>query len=117
MSMFTIRMVEDKLNGCILVKPKVNGITLNMEVDTGASVSIISENTYKKCFQNCKLAKTNVKLKTYTGEKIEVLGQIQVTVKYQDQVCELPLIVVKGNGFPLFGRNWLKEIRLNWSII
>ena len=48
---------------------------------------------------------------------MEVLGQIQVTVKYQDQVCELPLIVVKGNGFPLFGRNWLKEIRLNWSII
>ena len=79
--------------------------------------SQLFENTYKQCFQNCKLAKTDVKLKTYTEEKMEVLGQIQVTVKYQDQVCELPLIVVKGNGFPLFGRNWLKEIRLNWSII
>ena len=41
MSMFTIHTVEDKLNGCILVKPNVNGITLNMEVDTGATVSIV----------------------------------------------------------------------------
>ena len=26
----------------------------------------------------------------------------------------LPLIVVDGDGPPLLGRNWLKELQLNW---
>jgi len=31
--------------------------------------------------------------------------------------AQLPLMVVKGNGPTLLGRNWLKAIRLNWQSI
>ena len=31
--------------------------------------------------------------------------------------AHLPLLVVKGSGPPLFGRNWLESIQLNWAEI
>ena len=31
--------------------------------------------------------------------------------------ANLPLIVVEGSGTPLFGRNWLEQINLNWAEI
>ena len=36
---------------------------------------------------------------------------------YEGQQAQLPLVVVKGNGPTLLGRNWLKAIRLNWQSI
>ena len=31
--------------------------------------------------------------------------------------ANLPLIVVEGSVTPLFGRNWLEQINLNWAEI
>ena len=36
---------------------------------------------------------------------------------YGDQVAKLALVVVAGDGPSLFGQNWLKYLRLNWSEI
>jgi hypothetical protein len=37
-----------------------------------------------------------------------ICGEIQVTVRYQEQgPHELPLVVIKGRGPTLLGRNWL----------
>ena len=36
---------------------------------------------------------------------------------YDQQKRVLPLIVVDGDGPPLLGRNWLKELQLNWHNI
>ena len=30
------------------------------------------------------------------------------------KTAQLPLIVIEGSGTPLFGRNWLEQIQLNW---
>ena len=49
-----------------------------------------------------------------TGETLVVLGCIDVQVEY---ALILPLIVVKGHGPSLFGRNWFEKIKLNWSVI
>ena len=38
-------------------------------------------------------------------------------MKYKGQVARLPLLVVKGEGSSLFGRNWLKSLRLDWPSI
>jgi len=38
-------------------------------------------------------------------------------VEYQDQRYALDLYVVKCTGPPLFGRDWLKHIKLNWQEI
>ena len=51
-----------------------------MEVDTGAAVSVVSEDTYKKLFFNLPLKRASVCLKTFTGEQIPILGEIAVEV-------------------------------------
>lgn len=92
----------------------VNNHNISMEVDTGASLSIISEETYTSHFGNCELLPSEVKLRTYSGEMLPVRGSLEVHVKYSSQEAVLPLIVVAGNGPSLLGRNWLSSIRLDW---
>ena len=95
----------------------VNGKLLEMELDTGADLSIISEETRKTLLPNLKIHKSTVSLKTYTGEPIKLVGNLHVRVQYQGQQARLVLIVVEGNGPSLLGRNWLKYLRLDWSTI
>ena len=102
----------------IVVTVQVNNVDLPMELDTGASLSLISEATYKSLLPALtSLSNTSVVLTTYTGEKIPPLGSIDVNVAYQSQEAMLLLLVVAGEGPSLIGRNWLEHIQLNWSDI
>ncbi len=57
-------------------------------------------------------------LLTYTGEKLAVLGEMDVRVQCQQQPAQdLVLTVVDGDGPSLLGRNWLQGIKLNWKEI
>ena len=60
----------------IQVTVKLNGIDTSMEVDTGATLSVISEQTYKTLFTTAsepRLEASIAQLKTYTGE---LLGKL-----------------------------------------
>ena len=109
---------KDQKNDPILVTVFLNGQIIEMQLDTGASVSIISETTYKSLWsQPPKLSSSNVKLHTYTGEAIAVLGNLEVEVVYKHQRARLPLLVAKGKGPSLIGRVWLQTLRLDWKEI
>ena len=56
-------------------------------------------------------------MKTYTGETVLPEGVLNVKVKYQEQCHDLKLYIVKGVGPPLFGRQWLHYIKLDWKNI
>ena len=101
----------------IILPMKINGVSVPMELDIGASLTILSEDVWKEKFPDTELKPTTVKLKTYTGEELKVIGQVQVDICYEGQNCQLPLPVIKGNGPALLGRNWLKNIKLNWGTI
>ena len=53
-----------------------------MEIDTGAAVSLISEETQKYLFPKGCLCQPKVHLKTYTSESIPVIGVLRVQVNY-----------------------------------
>ena len=89
----------------------------NFEIDTGATRSIISEETYNQLRDKVELKSSKAVLSTYTGERISVAGEVMVPVKYQDQQYCLPAIVVKGPGPNLLGRDWLQVVKLNWQNI
>ena len=61
----------------------LEGRQVTMEVDTGSAVSIISETEYNNLFKHLQLKPTNIQLKTYSGEQLLLLGEIQVSVKYR----------------------------------
>ncbi len=93
---------------------EIEGHKVNMQLDTGAAVSIIPETLYNKILTKRHLTRTRP-LRSYSGDKLDLLGESQVSVKYGAQTMTLPLVVVKGSKVPLLGRNWLEHIKLNWS--
>jgi len=99
----------------IWVTPVVEGIPVKMELDTGSAVTIISKEDYEEKFNTLKLQATDMRLRTYTGEKIKPLGVLRVTVEINNQREKLSLVVVDRGSTPLFGRDWLKVLKLNWK--
>ena len=100
----------------IVIHPVLNGKQVPMEVDTGATKTVMSENTWRSLGQP-RLNKCDLILKTYSGEILKVKGMATVKVNFNQQTASLPVVILEGNGPTLFGRNWLKYIRLNWSQI
>ena len=95
-----------------------DGLTLELEVDTGASVSIINEKVYHDTWPAAvrpSLQMSKACLRTYTGEKLKVVGEITVSVSYRQQLQQLSLLVVRGQGPTLLGRDWLKYLKLDWN--
>ena len=73
----------------------LDGIPHRMELDTGASISLMAKSTL---WPGRAFSPTTISLKTYTGEQVRVLGTIHVNVKYQATVATLPLLVTEVNG-------------------
>jgi len=69
------------------------------------------------CKDSAKPCSTTVRLQTYAYESLEVVGSTTVQVGMKAWTAELSLIVVKGDGATLLGRNWLHKIKLNWRKI
>ncbi len=65
-------------------------------------------------FPKGQLKESSVLLKTYTGERLAVVGDVDVKVQYKNQTRDSVLTVVTGNGPSLLGRNWLQHLTLNW---
>ena len=102
----------------ITVTVTANEVPLNMEVDTGASASIISQKTYQSLWikkQAPKLSPTKVKLRTYTGQSLKLIGAITVDVEHNSENERLQLLVVEGEGPTLLGRDWLNKLIVDWK--
>ena len=86
----------------LTVQVMANQAPLKMEVDTGASVSLISKKTFTKLWpdeqRRLELQHSASRLRTYTGQELEVQGSITVKVTYGSQQVTLPLLVVAGDG-------------------
>ncbi|XP_028416384.1 uncharacterized protein K02A2.6-like [Dendronephthya gigantea] len=101
----------------IWVTPEVEGKSLQMELDTGSAVSVLPLKQYNAMFKSFELHPTTTVLKTYTGEKIQPKGVMNVQVQYKEEKQKLNLYVVDTKGPALFGRDWLEKITLDWKTI
>ena len=98
----------------------VNGRPIAIEIDTGASVSIASRETFELIREgesHLEIEEPTVRLQTYTGESIKVCGSTVVKVMHNGQSHSLPLVITEGSGPTLLGRNWLAALRLDWRTI
>ena len=102
----------------IKLEVMINATPVEMELDTGAAVSVLSHATYQSLLQQSLIPpvqKSQVKLKTYTGDPIQVLGKTSITVSYADHSIDVWVPVVDGAGPNLLGRDWMGrfEVTLN----
>ena len=88
-----------------------------MELDTGAGISIIPEETNAKYFKAVPLEPSTTELHAYSGDPIHVFGLFNVNARCKSQSPAHPLTVVGGAGPSLLGRDWPTEIRLDWNEI
>ena len=57
-----------------MVTVVVDNQPVPMEIDTGASLSLVSFATYKRLWPSRKLQESRVKVRTYSGDPIVVPG-------------------------------------------
>ena len=102
-----------------MVTVKIDSKPVVMHIDTAADFSIIGKDVFEHHFPTHKLQRSDVSLKTYTGEILQIEGQFMCSVEYEGQYFEnLPVIVAKYCGKPsLLGKNWLCKLQLDWKSI
>ena len=88
------------------VSPSVNGVTVNMDIDTCAEASIVSSAVWDAL--NRPVLKPAPRLRAYGGGEVAALGQCLVNVEYEGQRRRLPLVFVKSaRERGLFGIPWI----------
>ena len=116
--MYSVGQQSSKKQPPIRYQLYLDGKPLWLELDTGAEVSILQESTWKSNFPNKPLLKSTLKLKTYTGDAIPVVGEIELNIEYRKQrVSGARFVVVSTTGPALIGRDLLEEIRFDWMQI
>ena len=100
-----------------VLRIQVDDQPIQMEIDTGASVSILSSATYKENFSEKPLQASSVVLRTYAEDPLTNLGSLTVEVQHNARKMNLPLLVIEGNGPNLLGRDWLEKLRIDWRSI
>ena len=74
----------DKTREPIIITLELNDVPLDMELDTGASLTLVNKSTYDKitCDASTGLEHSDAQLRTYTGQLVEILGTTTVQAKY-----------------------------------
>ena len=112
---YELFMMKDATRDPILITLELNEVPLQMELDTGASLTLINRTSYKKITRDSPtvLEHSDAQLWTYTGEAVEIMGTVTVQAKYGEQLLQLPVHVIDGDGPNLLGRDWLAKFKIN----
>ena len=98
-----------------MVKVGVNGKEIEMLIDTGSPVSILDRREANQV-PGLKVRQTNLKLRSFTGQELKVIGEATVTVQHAGQEKQARVIVCdQPSRMPLLGREWLREIQVDWK--
>ncbi|XP_041452504.1 uncharacterized protein K02A2.6-like [Lytechinus variegatus] len=108
---------EKSKEDALRVTVEINDRPVVMEVDTGASMSVIPADLYHEKLRHIVLDKPTYKFKSYSGT-LPLLGQAQVKVRYGDKLMSNVLIVADIKDQPaILGRNWLDSIQPDWRSV
>ena len=102
-----------------LIPIKLNGKSVNMELDTGAACSLISKYTYEELWPSSNkkphLEPSSLNLKVYGGGDLEIAGEISVKAELpiENKSCNAKIVVIDGSGPSLLGRDLISKLKLS----
>ncbi|CAI6354211.1 unnamed protein product [Macrosiphum euphorbiae] len=114
-TLFQIEVVNKKNNN-ITIKVQIENEIIDMQLDTGSAISAISLSDYENNFNYLTIVKTNLNLRSYSGDSITPIGLINVKVKFNEKDYDLKLYIVENGGPPLLGNDWLKYLGIKVNI-
>jgi Zinc knuckle len=97
---------------------ELNKQPLEMEVDSGATFSLIGRQTYNAYYDNdSALQPSNIKMQAWGQlEDIEAIGKVVVDVQLKnDKSVQLDLLVMDQDGPALMGRNWFQALGIEFD--
>ena len=94
---------KDSVNSVKSKQPRlnltINGLNVQMLVDTGSSINVLDENTYKKLQVKPKLSKTDTEVFTYgSNTNFPLLGKFMWTIESKDKITTATIHVTKGSS-------------------
>jgi len=106
--------VQSRKNDRVCIRVKLNGVPIDMELDTAAKASTIDKKTYEQYFSHIPLRPTATLV---WGSPLPMLGEILVKVEYNGKEKFMNLAVV-GKQFPiLYGLPWINELRPDFDTL
>ncbi|XP_037299019.1 uncharacterized protein K02A2.6-like [Manduca sexta] len=97
----------------IVIMIRVNCKDVLMEIDSGSSISAMSDFFYKQNFCHLNLSPCNVKMCFYNGHRIIPIGYFISKVSYNNMTLNIKFFVIKNGGAPLLGRDFMQKFKLD----
>ncbi|XP_043242375.1 uncharacterized protein K02A2.6-like [Amphibalanus amphitrite] len=89
----------------------VNGVAIKMVVDTGSPITAVGRDTV---IPRLRLKPTQLQLSSFTGHRIPLRGEADVSVRFRGRDHRLRLVVVDLPGDRrLLGRDWLRALDIS----
>lgn len=105
--------LNDAKRNPFVLQLTVNGIRVEFEVDTGASLSVCSRAFYEKTFAALPLKKSKIILHSYNKSIIEPIGAVEMAIEYNGKEIRSNILVIESGGRPLIGRDVLRKMNIN----
>lgn len=101
------------------VEVLIANVPISMQVDTGSSFSLLNEHTWgtlRGRLGRDALQPVQLSLRTWNESPVKLIGQATLSVKYKEVIQNLNVIVAKGTGPNLLGRDWLAPLNITMNI-
>ena len=93
----------------MLCELEVQGEPVEYKIDTGSPYTIMGKDTVKMIFRCCVLDTSKVKITSFTGDSMQVLGTMDVNVKIRGRLVEAKVLVIEYQN-NLLGRYLIDKL-------
>ena len=95
------------------IEVSVNDANILCKVDTGAQCNVMPLSVFKTNFPELPIYRTNLTLTAYTGINSEVVGQVQMEVKYKDTSFQTTFYITPSeHAIPVIGLALVRKMGL-----
>lgn len=101
------------------VEVSLAGAPVRMQVDSGASFSIINQRTWAALrgrLPRAALRPARLTLRTWTETPVRLIGRATLRVQYHGREQDLAVVVAKGDGPNLLGRDWFAPLDITMNV-
>lgn len=116
-SIAEINLIKSEMTDRYVITINIENKDVKMEFDTGATLSSMSLTQFRNLNIDKKIFKTDMKLRTYTGEIIKPTGVVYVKCMYKKQRFFGKLYIINQKVDAIFGRSWIKELDISLADI